>query len=134
MNFETISTFLSANSWTLVMIIAIGLYTFGKNKEPKEPNNILINSIINNNVTSLAAALEANHGPHSKAASGHSALELAIARNNKYMVAYLMKYGAAPNAKEISAAIKHNNKDIIQLVTTGEHTAILNEYNLAGCR
>ncbi|WP_338780333.1 hypothetical protein [Metabacillus sp. FJAT-52054] len=134
MHFESISTILSANSWTLVMIIAIGLYVFGKNKKTKESPNILIESIISNNVTSLAAALEANCTPHTKSQSGHSALELAIAKNNKYMVAYLMKYGAAPNSKEVNAAIKNNNEEIISLVTTGEHAAILNEYSLAGCR
>ncbi|AZB41853.1 hypothetical protein CEF21_05790 [Bacillus sp. FJAT-42376] len=132
MNVESISSFLPAISWTFVMIIAIGLYVYGKNKKRKEPDNILISSILSSNVTSLAAALEQNHTPCSKSASGHSAMELAITKNNKYMVAYLMQYGAAPNSKELKKAIRLKNHEIISLITTGDHAAVLNEYSLSG--
>ncbi|WP_064091525.1 hypothetical protein [Rossellomorea aquimaris] len=57
-------------------------------------------------------------------------MELAILKNNKYIVAYLIKYGSIPNAKEMKTAINNENEVIIEMVRTGKHLNIIKEYEL----
>src|SRR4051812_18119912 len=60
----------------------------------KQSNDELINCILKNHTDGVIRCLETRQlGVYSKAKSGESALELAIHKDNKYMVAYLIKYG-----------------------------------------
>ncbi|MTH55019.1 hypothetical protein GKZ89_16570 [Bacillus mangrovi] len=129
MNWATISTILTENTWIFVIILAAALFYTGKNKAPKESENSLISSILSNNVTALAGLLEGSAvSPNVKSSGGKTAMELAITRGNRYMVGYLLKHGAIPTAKEIQTAEKRGNPHMIRLVTTGDYENVLKEY------
>lgn len=92
-------------------------------------NKVLISNILKNDVEGVKRSFEKyGAAPHSKSQSGESALELAIQKNNKYIIAYLIKYGAIPNAIEREAAFLKGNKEIIEIVETGNHLKIIREY------
>ncbi|USK61845.1 hypothetical protein [Peribacillus asahii] len=117
----------------LLIIILVVFILLNKRKSQKniQQNNNLINSILSNNTEVVIKNLESRkYGVHSKAKSGESALELAILKDNKYMVAYLIKYGALPNPKELKTAIKCKNEEIIHVVRTGKYQKIILEYKL----
>lgn len=96
-----------------------------------EKNNVLINSILNNDTEGVIMSLDKYRaGPISKSLSGETALEMAIQKDNKYIVAYLIKYGALPIANEMGTALKYGNKEIIKMVKTGNHLKLIKEYEL----
>ncbi|UYG93814.1 hypothetical protein [Cytobacillus firmus] len=53
-----------------------------------------------------------------------------LCQNNKFIIAYLISYGALPNTIERKAAIESGNQEITDLVITGKHLAIINEYEV----
>ncbi|MEH7250123.1 hypothetical protein V7114_25575 [Neobacillus niacini] len=92
-------------------------------------SKILIDNILNNDTEGVKKSFESYRAaPHSKSQLGESALELAIQKDNKYIVAYLIKYGAIPNAKEREKAFKSGNKEIIEMLQTGNHLRLIREY------
>lgn len=94
-------------------------------------NNVLINSILNNDTEGVILSFEKySTAPHSKSQTGETALELAIQKNNQYIVAYLIKYGLLPNANELKTALKYGNKEIIEMVKTGNHKKQISDYEL----
>lgn len=96
-----------------------------------EANIFLINSILSNDIEGVILSFDQHKAaPHSKSQSGETALELAIQKDNKYMVAYLIKYGAYPNAHEKETALRYGNKEIMNMVQTGIHTKFIREYEL----
>jgi hypothetical protein len=95
-----------------------------------EKHNVLINSILNNDTEGVIRSIDHQSGLGRKSQSGETALELAIQKNNKYIVAYLIKYGAYPVEKEMEVALKYGNKEIIEMVKTGNHQKLVREYEL----
>ncbi|MDR7080666.1 ankyrin repeat protein [Neobacillus niacini] len=92
-------------------------------------NKILIDNILNNDTEGVKRSFESYRAaPHSKSQLGESAIELAIQKDNKYIVAYLIKYGAIPNAIEREEAFKSGNKEIIEMLETGNHLRLISEY------
>ncbi|WP_342429885.1 hypothetical protein [Neobacillus sp. FSL H8-0543] len=92
-------------------------------------NKILIDNILNNDTEGVKRSFESYRAaPHSKSQFGESALELAIQKDNKYIVAYLIKYGAIPNALEREVAFKIGNNEIIEMLETGNHLRLIREY------
>ncbi|KON88899.1 hypothetical protein AF332_20250 [Sporosarcina globispora] len=92
-------------------------------------SKVLISNVLNNDVEGVIRSFEKYRAaPHSKSQSGVSALELAIENDNKYIVAFLIRYGALPNAIEKEAAFKKGNQGIIELVETGKYLKIIREY------
>lgn len=107
-------------------------HTMKKTENPlidRPENKVLISNILNNDVDGVKRSFDKYRAaPHSRSQSGESALELAIQKNNKYIIAYLIKYGAIPNAIEREAAYKNGNKEIIEMVETGNHLRLIREY------
>ncbi|SES44490.1 ankyrin repeat domain-containing protein [Psychrobacillus sp. OK032] len=96
-----------------------------------EGNKLLINSILNNDVEGVILSFDKyKAGAHSKSQTGQTALELAIQKDNKYIVAYLIKYGAFPNAHEVETALKYGNNEIIKMVKSGNHKKIISDFEL----
>lgn len=94
-------------------------------------NQILIDFILNENIDGVISILsQGKAGPHAMAGNGQSALELAIAKDNKFLVAYLIKFGAFPNQKERQLALKKGNFEIIEMVKTGHHLKVISEYEM----
>jgi ankyrin repeat protein len=92
-------------------------------------NKILIENILNNDTEGVKRSFKSYRAaPHSKSQFGESALELAIQKDNKYIVAYLIKYGAIPNAIEREEALKSGNTEIIEMLETGNHLRLIREY------
>ncbi len=92
-------------------------------------NKTLINNILNNDTEGVKRSLDRyGAAPHSKSQSRESALELAIKMDNKYIIAYLIKYGAIPNALEREVANRNGNNEIIEMVQTGNHLKLIREY------
>lgn len=124
----------------VIFFLIITILYLLKNKEKNKPtennqlierpeNNVLINSILNNDIEGVIRSFEEYRAtPHSKSHSGESALEIAIREENKYIVAFLIKYGAYPNAIEREKAFKRGNKEIIEIVNTGNHLNLIREY------
>ncbi|WP_404322761.1 ankyrin repeat domain-containing protein [Cytobacillus firmus] len=118
----------------IILIWIVNLYMQKREaaiEPPKLPieNKLLIDSILNNDIEGVVKSLNNYRAaPHSKSEAGKSAMELAISQNNKFIIAYLIKYGAFPNKIETKAAIESGNKEIMELVITGKHLAIIKEY------
>ncbi|MBX9972533.1 hypothetical protein [Cytobacillus firmus] len=92
-------------------------------------SKVLLSNVMDNDVEGVIRSFEKYRSPpHSKSQSGESALEIAIRNENKYIVAYLIKYGALPNAIEREAAFRKGNKEIIELVESGKYLKIIREY------
>lgn len=131
-----ISTFLHEHRLITFLIGLVIMFPFfyGKDKKSKlelevdRKNKELINFILTNNIRGVIKSLERHQAVNPKTKSGESAMELAILKNNKYIVAYLIKYGAIPNAREIKLALKCGNKEIINMVRTGNHLRYIEEY------
>lgn len=94
--------------------------------------NKVIHYVLTDNIESLKKLLDQRgYGGNFHAETGESALEIAILNQNKYMIAYLMKYGAIPQPRDLKAAITTNDTGIIEMVKTGNHLNAIREYELS---
>lgn len=96
-------------------------------KKTKPSHMVLISCVVDNNTEGVRRCLLAKLSPNPKSQSGESAFELAIRNNNTVMVAYLIKYGAVPNSREMQAG-QYANPEIKQMLKTGMHLKYINEY------
>lgn len=134
--------FMDEYRWPIVIFIFIMLAlkklnrkTIQKNKDLNEKERLLTNDLIHyvltDNVEAVKKQLERRgYGGNFKASTGETALELAILNNSKYMIAYLIKYGAIPQPRDLKAALTSKNPDIIQMIKTGKHLSMIKEYEL----
>ncbi len=130
MSAPEINNLLQSNPIYFIILVFI-IYLFLNKKKETESATIdpIITCILTNNVSGMIRCLEKGQGgPYSKDKTGESALHLAIMKDNKYMVAYLIKFGAIPSPKEIDVAFNYNNKEIIEMVRTGNHLKHIKEY------
>ncbi|MES1038965.1 hypothetical protein [Peribacillus simplex] len=94
-------------------------------------NNDIIRYVLNDNVEAIKKKLEQRgYGGNFIARTGESALEIAIINKNKYMIAYLIKYGATPLPKDLKTAMASNDSEIIEMIKTGKHLKVIKEYEL----
>ncbi|WP_227394384.1 hypothetical protein [Jeotgalibacillus aurantiacus] len=126
---QTLETF----KWPIVIILGI-LITIYRSKKEKEKERVisserLLDHIVNDNVEGVKYCLKNDLCPvNPRTVSGESAVELAILKENKYILAYLIKYGAAVTAREVKVAHLVRNYEIIDLIKQGTYLEVILEY------
>ena len=122
-----------------IVLLIIRLLEGKKSKEKhkemviqqNEFSNEIIHYVLMDNTEAVKNELEKRgYGGNFTANTGETALELAILNRNKFIIAYLIKYGALPQPSDLKAAIESNEPEIIEMIKTGHHLRIIKRYEL----
>jgi ankyrin repeat protein len=134
--------FMEEYKWPVVVFIFLMLVLMKSSRKVKQKNKDLedkeklfqgdlIHYVITDNIEAVKRLLDKRgYGGNFRAKTGESVLEIAILNNSKYMIAYLIKYGAIPQPRDIKAAITNGNPEIIEMIKTGKHLVLIKEYEL----
>jgi hypothetical protein len=118
--------FMDEFKWPVILFIFIILVVMKSNRKVKQGNkdlmekdrlliSDLIHYVLTDNIEAVKKLLDRRgYGGNFKAGTGESVLEIAILNNSKYMIAYLIKYGAIPQPRDLKAAITSGNPEIIE--------------------
>ncbi|MED3962846.1 hypothetical protein [Niallia taxi] len=123
----------------VIVFLIVRLLEGKKNKEKHEEmviqkndlSNEIIQYVLMDNTEAVKNELEKRgYGGNFKANTGETALELAILNRNKFIIAYLIKYGALPQPRDLKAAMESKEPEIIEMIKTGHHLKIIKRYEL----
>ncbi|WP_409294190.1 hypothetical protein V1498_13240 [Peribacillus sp. SCS-26] len=107
----------------------------GKEKNLKEHGNSfndkMIHFVRDSDTEAVKTQLEERgYGGNFMSGTGETALEIAIHNKNKFIIAYLIKFGALPQLRDLTAAAKSEDPEIIEMIKTGNHQRIIRRYEL----